>query len=71
VPFKLYCRIVRLKQAASLIASPSQRELVDIAIDAGYSDQSHMTRDFVELAGTSPGRLRQNDVAFFQYHASR
>lgn len=32
--------------------------LATIAIDAGFADQSHMTRAFVRLEGTTPGRIR-------------
>lgn len=73
VPLKLFCMISRLRHAAALIVHPSARSLSTVALDAGYSDQAHMTRDFVRLAGTSPGRLQQSssfqDVAFFQYHS--
>lgn len=30
--------------------------LVDIAADAGFADQSHMTRQFISRFGLSPGR---------------
>jgi len=30
--------------------------LADISIDAGFADQSHMTRQFVSNFGVSPGR---------------
>lgn len=31
-----------------------------LAQEYGYFDQAHLTRDFVDLAGTTPGRLVQN-----------
>lgn len=71
VSSKLYSMITRLRHAADLIASPAPRTLSAIAMDAGYSDQSHMSHDFVRLAGVSPGELLRDDVVFFQYHASR
>ncbi len=45
--------------------------LVDLASSHAYSDQAHLTRDFVRRAGVSPGRFRQRwsgrgDVRFFQ-----
>jgi len=70
VPLKFFCTLARLRYAARLIAHPSERSLSAIAGDAGYSDQSHMTRDFRRLAGATPARLR-HDGAFFQYHAPR
>ena len=33
--------------------------LVDIAADAGFADQSHMTRQFISRFGLSPGRWLQ------------
>jgi AraC-like DNA-binding protein len=29
--------------------------LADVAMSAGYYDQSHLTRDFAALAGMTPG----------------
>jgi AraC-like DNA-binding protein len=69
VPFKFFCMISRLQHAAGLIVHPSRRPLTAVAMAAGYSDQSHMTREFTRLAGVSPGRLLQQDVAFLQYHS--
>lgn len=67
---KLYASIVRLEHAADLIRAQTQLALADVAVAAGYADQSHMTRDFVRLARTSPARLRQGDVAFLQYNGA-
>lgn len=36
--------------------------LVDIAFAHGYSDQSHMTRDFTRWFGLSPAQLRQDST---------
>lgn len=33
--------------------------LATVALEAGFADQSHMTRAFVAVLGTSPGRLRR------------
>jgi AraC-like DNA-binding protein len=30
------------------------RRLADIAVAAGYADQSHLVREFQQLAGTTP-----------------
>jgi AraC-like DNA-binding protein len=70
VPLKFFCMISRLRHAAQLIVHPSDSSLTAIALDAGYSDQAHMTRDFVRLAAVSPGQLAHDD-AFFQYHSPR
>jgi AraC family transcriptional regulator len=36
-----------------------ERSLADIAASAGFSDQSHMTRAFQRVAGTTPGAMRR------------
>jgi AraC-like DNA-binding protein len=41
----------------------------DLALVAGYYDQSHLIREFAELAGTTPDRCfaQTAPVRFFQY----
>ncbi len=53
---KAYARILRFEHASSLLsARPAGRSLADVAMMAGYYDQSHLTRDFLALAGMTPG----------------
>jgi AraC-like DNA-binding protein len=52
---KRYCRVQRLQRA---IARLPTRSLAQVALDAGYSDQAHLSREFRELAGVSPGEYR-------------
>ena len=60
---KLLQRLVRLHQSAQLgIANPAfipkaaKADWAEHALDAGYSDQSHMLRDYRDLAGITPAR---------------
>ena len=53
---KLLARILRFRHAQQLIASPLA--LADIALDCGYSDQSHMIADCQKFSGRSPKQLR-------------
>ena len=60
---KLLQRLVRLHQSAQLglgspPVSPSAMTTIwsEHALDAGYSDQSHMLRDYRELVGLTPAR---------------
>jgi AraC-like DNA-binding protein len=39
-------------------ARSPRRSLAEIAVAAGFSDQAHLTREFRELAGVSPGEYR-------------
>lgn len=68
VTAKFYCRIVRAERAAALLSRSAGARIADIAADAGYADQSHMTRDFERLRGASPAGRR---VAFVQDPAPR
>jgi AraC-like DNA-binding protein len=52
---KLYCRVIRFQQAVELTAGKRSAPWVDLALAAGYSDQSHFNRQFREFAGVTPG----------------
>ena len=56
VPPKTLARILRFQntlrhRARSLAASP---DWLRVAIDCGYTDQSHLIRDYTQLAGGTP-----------------
>ncbi len=55
---KLFARITRFDHAVSLGRSQPRTPWARIAIDAGYSDQAHMTREFAALGGVRPSDLR-------------
>jgi AraC-like DNA-binding protein len=55
---KAYARIVRFQRAVVLLQGVRHgHTLADVAIESGYYDQSHLTRDFVALAGCTPTAL--------------
>jgi AraC-like DNA-binding protein len=54
---KLYCRVLRFQSALARIRS-SRGTLAEVAAGSGYADQAHLTREFAELAGISPGFYR-------------
>src|SRR5262249_7299550 len=68
---KQYCRILRFSYAVDLARDRvrSQMNWADLALVAGYYDQSHLIQEFVELAGTTPDRhfVQTAAVRFFQY----
>jgi len=52
----------RVAAAKNLLAGPGQ-EIAQIALDLGFSDQSHFTRVFSKIVGVSPGAWRRNERA--------
>lgn len=42
----------------ALALSRGRRPLAELALEAGFADQSHLTRTFRRLLGTTPGRFR-------------
>lgn len=61
---KNFMRIVRGQYVLAQLRSGTSR-LSDLALDAGYADQCHMTRDLRRLFGSTPHALAKN-VGFVQ-----
>jgi AraC-like DNA-binding protein len=55
---KHYYRIQRFNEVARRLAAANGVPLADLAIDVGYSDQAHLTREFREFAGIPPTRYQ-------------
>jgi AraC-like DNA-binding protein len=55
---KTFCRLTRFQRALDR-AVCGDGSWAEIAADAGYSDQSHLHKDFVAFAGIAPGRYRE------------
>lgn len=51
---KILARILRFQRAIALIRSEKQLSLCNIAIQSGYADQSHMTREFQAFSDLTP-----------------
>jgi AraC-like DNA-binding protein len=51
---KSLVRILRFERALDILDARGPRDLVRLAQDCGYYDQSHLNRDFRELAGLTP-----------------
>ena len=49
---KAYSRIIRFQN--SLRLASHARNLTDLALNAGYYDQAHFTREFTDIAGHTP-----------------
>jgi AraC-like DNA-binding protein len=59
LPPKAYTRILRFQHAINRVARDSATDWADLALDAGYSDQSHFNREFREFAGVTPEEYRK------------
>jgi AraC-like DNA-binding protein len=70
LPPKLYCRILRFQEALER-GSTQAASWVNVALDAGYSDQAHFNREFREFAGVTPGEYREISPAFSHHLAIR
>lgn len=54
---KVLARILRFRRLQAVAARPSAPALAELALDAGYADQAHMTAEVTRLAGLSPVRF--------------
>ena len=71
---KTYARLRRFEHAKALLSalpSTPDRTVTDVAIGAGYYDQSHLIRDFTAMGGITPGAFvatldRVPEVRFVQ-----
>jgi AraC-like DNA-binding protein len=55
---KLTARRLRFSHAFDMLSTQPTGDLSTIAAQAGFSDQSHMTREFQTFSGVTPGVLR-------------
>jgi AraC-like DNA-binding protein len=60
---KRFARIVRLNAVLASLGREQRAGAVDVAIEAGYFDQSHLARDFRNVAGRRSTRAREHDGA--------
>jgi len=54
VPPKTLARMLRFERVLALLDQAARPDLAGLALDAGYYDQAHFTRDFRALAGLTP-----------------
>lgn len=63
-----WLRICRFQRARAQVISGIV-PLAEIALEAGYADQAHMTRDFRRYEAVSPAALRRQQGGFEQIYA--
>ncbi|MFM9923336.1 AraC family transcriptional regulator [Variovorax sp. H27-G14] len=56
---KQYARMLRFDRVLAQFAIEPGQPWVDLALQAGYSDQAHFNRDFMTIAGMSPQAYRR------------
>jgi AraC-like DNA-binding protein len=56
---KQYARVLRFQRLLDTVSAASARSLVDVAMNAGYSDQAHFSRDFKAMTGVTPTHYRR------------
>ncbi len=61
---KTIARIARYERAGRLIREGG--DLAGVAAESGYVDQAHMGRDWVAMAGSSPGAWIRRELPFLQ-----
>lgn len=65
---KHYYRVMRFKAVLNRLARGKAANLADLAAAAGYSDQSHLTREFRDFAGITPRQYRPRDADSVLHH---
>ncbi|MGH9183893.1 MAG: helix-turn-helix domain-containing protein [Acidimicrobiales bacterium] len=64
---KLAARVMRFERATTMLRNtPSFTTITQVAAACGYFDQSHLDRDFIELAGCTPSQLLAEELPSFQ-----
>lgn len=57
---KTLARVLRFQRFVRSADAAPERSLAELALDAGYADQAHLTREFTRLAGLPPAALRRS-----------
>jgi AraC-like DNA-binding protein len=55
---KAAARVIRFDRAVAALSAGAPR-IAEVAAACGYADQAHLSREFRDLAGTTPARLRE------------
>lgn len=56
---KVFCRIIRCQAALNTINSEEDLSFSELAMELGFTDQSHFLRDFKKLVSTTPHDYQQ------------
>jgi len=64
---KQFLRIIRFQHALHYKGQCRETKLAELAYECGFSDQSHMTNEFRELAGLTPKKFFAECTPFSDY----
>ena len=59
MPPKRFARIVRLQAALRRLQENPEESLSALALDCGFADQAHLTRELRAMSGLAPGELQR------------
>jgi len=71
IPPKYFCKVVQLNTVFEAINNSDDSRVLQLALDAGYYDQSHFIRDFKKLIGDSPERFLISDDSYVKEYLGR
>jgi len=64
---KMFAKILRLHFALQGMKENPNKDLLTIALEYGYYDQTHLAKDFKSLTGDTPSDFRQKKSIFYAY----
>jgi AraC-like DNA-binding protein len=64
---KLYCRLLRFREVVRRIATGEPVDWAQVSLDGAYYDQAHMSHEFHEFAGISPGGWLASERPFLNH----
>ena len=56
---KQFSRIIRIRSIVTTLQQGWDRSLAELAQDFAYFDQAHFIKDFRQVTGLTPSRMRQ------------
>lgn len=71
VPPKYFCKIIQLNSIFEVINTTETKDLLALALEYGYYDQSHFISDFRKFIGDSPEKFLMSEDAYVKSYLGR